>query len=361
MRRALRASAVIAAAGAALALASPALAKVRHVHPGESIQAAIRAAHPGDTIKVAAGVYHQNLTITKSHLTLLGAGSGPNGTILRPRRHHPLPSRCNSRNGGQVFVNGICGAGEFDPVTGAPTDPIVGTTVRGFRVNGFSSSGVAFFNDAHTTLARLRAIGNDDYGIAAFVNDHIRVAYSAASGSGEAGFSIGDSPDAESVVTHNTARGNLFGFFFRDSRHGLFGRNIATGNCVGIMAMDTGSPGAAGDVEIRLNHVFHNQKACPPADSPALSGVGIMLLGTARANVWGNHVRRNLPTGPSFVTGGIVVHSAGVVAGADPTDNLVTRNVVHDNLSRDLKYDGTGSGNTFPDNDCGSSHPAGLC
>jgi len=50
-----------------------------------------------------------------------------------------------------------------------------------------------------------------------------------------------------------------------------------------------------------------------------------------------------------------------IVGGADPTSNIVTNNFVHGNLSTDLKYDGTGSGNTFPGNDCGTSHPAGLC
>ena len=87
MRRVLRVSAVAAAAVGVLALASPALATVRHVHPGQSIQAAINASHPGDTIKVAAGVYHQNLTITTSHITLWGAGGGRHGTILRPRKN----------------------------------------------------------------------------------------------------------------------------------------------------------------------------------------------------------------------------------------------------------------------------------
>ena len=76
MRRVLRVTAVAAAAVGVLALASPALATVRHVHPGQSIQAAINASDPGDTVKVAAGVYHQNLTITTTNLTLWGAGGG---------------------------------------------------------------------------------------------------------------------------------------------------------------------------------------------------------------------------------------------------------------------------------------------
>src|SRR6476661_8994857 len=113
MRRVLRVTAVAAAAVGVLALASPALATVRHVHPGQSIQAAINAADPGDTIRVAAGVYHQNLTITTNNITLWGAGRGRDGTILRPRRN-PLDSPCTSRDGSIVSVNGICAVGQCD-------------------------------------------------------------------------------------------------------------------------------------------------------------------------------------------------------------------------------------------------------
>jgi hypothetical protein len=360
MRRTLRLSALAAVALGILVLAAPAFATVRHVHPGQSIQAAINASKPGDTVRVAAGVYHQNLTIATNDITLWGAGGGRHGTVLRPRKH-PLDSPCTSRDGSIVSVNGICGVGQFDPATGDPAAPIDGTTIHGFRVVGFSSSGIIFFNDSNTVISGNRAIGNADYGIAAFLNNHITYTHNVATGSDEAGFYVGDSPDAEAVVTHNTASGNLFGFFFRDSEHGLYAHNFAKGNCVGIMTLDTGSPGAEGFVEIRQNRVFHNQKACPPGEGPALSGIGIFLFGTTHADVWGNRVTKNLPTGPSFVTGGIVVHSAGIVAGADPTDNLVTGNFVHDNLSKDLKYDGTGSGNTFSRNDCGTSHPDGLC
>jgi Right handed beta helix region len=361
MRRAFRTSAVAAAAGAAaLALASPAFATVRHVHPGHSIQAAIDAAHPGDTIKVAAGVYHQNLTITTNDITLWGAGGGRHGTVLRPRKH-PLPSPCTSRDGSLVFVNGICAVGQFDPATGEPGAPIDGTTIHGFRVVGFSATGIQFFNDSHTVVSGNRAVGNAEYGVAAFVNTHITFTNNVASGSEEAGFYIGDSPDAEAVVTHNRATGNLFGFFFRDSQHGRFAHDFAKGNCVGFMALDTGSPGPVGFVEFAQNRAFHNQKACPAGEGPPLSGIGILLFGTTHANVWGNRVTKNLPSGPSFTTGGIVVHSAGIVAGADPTDNVVTRNFVHRNLGKDLRYDGTGSGNTFLDNSCDTSQPAGLC
>ena len=264
MRRVLRVSAVAAAAVGVLALASPALATVRHVHPGQSIQAAINASHPGDTVKVAAGVYHQNLTITTANLTLWGAGGGTHGTILRPRKN-PIASPCTSSDGSAVRVSGICVIGQFDPATGDPSTPIDGTTIHGFRIVGFSDTGILFFNDSHTVVSGNRAIGNAGYGIAAFVNNHITYTHNVASGSEEAGFYVGDSPDAEAVVTHNTATGNLFGFFFRDSEQGLYAHNLAKGNCVGIMTIDTGSPGADGYVEIRQNRSSTTRRHARPA------------------------------------------------------------------------------------------------
>ena len=360
MRRALRVSAAAAAAVGVLALASPAFATVRHVHPGQSIQAAINASHPGDTIKVAAGVYHQNLTIATNHITLWGAGSGRHGTVLKPRKH-PLPSPCTNSNGTAKFVNGICSVGQFDPATGDPGAPIDGTTIHGFRVVGFSSTGIIFFNDAHTVVSGNRAIGNADYGIAAFVNNHITYTHNVATGSEEAGFYIGDSPDAEAVVTHNVAKGNLFGFFFRDSQHGLFAHDFTKGNCVGIMTLDTGGarrrglrrdraepdlpqpeglPGRRGPAPVRRRHLAlrddSRQRVGKPGDEePA---VRPELHNRRHRRSLGRHRRRGRPD-----------------------LNVVTQNFVHDNLSKDLKYDGTGSGNTFPNNDCGTSHPGGLC
>ena len=248
MRRVLRVSAVAVAAVGVLALAAPAFATVRHVHPGQSIQAAINASHPGDTIKVAAGVYHQNLTITTNDITLWGAGGGRHGTILRRQLPAGQPVHELGRN--TVFVSGICSVGQFDPATGDPAAPIMGPRSTASGSSGFSSTGIIFFNGTRTPSSRgNRAIGNADYGIAAFVNDHITYTHNVATGVEEAAFYVGDSPDAKrAVVTHNVATGNLFGFFFRDRKHGLFAHNFTNGTGVGIMTLDTGSPGAEGFV-----------------------------------------------------------------------------------------------------------------
>ena len=356
-----RGLAVGIAAGAWLALAGIAQANVIHVHPGQSIQAAVNAANPGDTIKVAAGVYHDNVTITDSHITLVGAGSGRHGTILRPRVH-PRQSPCNDTgSGGQIVsVNGICAVGSFDQ-TGAPAAPIVGTRISGLRVVGFSSTGIILFNAEHSTIAGNSAIGNTEYGMAGFLQHGIVFRGNHAAGGDEAGFYVGDSPDARAVMTRNTAVGAEFGFFFRDSEHGSITKNRSHGNCVGVMALDTGEPGADGFVRIAHNRVFHNRKACPAAEGPPLSGVGILLLGTTHGHVSGNRVTRNRPSGPTFTSGGIVLLSASAVGGAAPTNDVITGNFIHRNRTKDLRYDGSGSGNVLTGNDCGTSSPAGLC
>src|SRR5256714_15363901 len=55
--------------------ALPATAATRTVHSGQSIQAAIDAASPGDTIFVRPGTYHENLSITKDRITIIGFGA----------------------------------------------------------------------------------------------------------------------------------------------------------------------------------------------------------------------------------------------------------------------------------------------
>ena len=101
-------------------------------------------------------------------------------------------------------MSGICSVGQFDPATGNPGAPITGTTIHGFRVVGFTDTGILFFNDARTVVSGNRAIGNGGYGIAAFVNSHIAYTHNVATGSEEAGFYIGDSPGAEAVVRFHT-------------------------------------------------------------------------------------------------------------------------------------------------------------
>ena len=44
-----------------------------------------------------------------------------------------------------------------------------------------------------------------------------------------------------------------------------------------------------------------------------------------------------------------------------PLDNTIRNNTAFNNAPFDILYDQSGSGNTFPNNNCGVSHPAYIC
>jgi hypothetical protein len=112
------------------------------------------------------------------------------------------------------------------------------------------------------------------------------------------------------------------------------------------------------------NTASHNNLACGPEEgggAPALSGIGITLFGASESVLLGNRANNNRPSGPSVFSGGIVVASSVIAGGADPANDQVRRNHAHGNSPRDILYDGTGSGNTFTGNDCGTSSPSLIC
>src|SRR5437763_334037 len=352
---------------ALLVLAAPAGAGIREVQPGESIQAAIDAAHPGDTIRVAAGVFHQNLTITTDRITLRGEGASDAGTVLTPGAT-PTPSVCTDPSSGAV--NGICVAGEVDPQTGEPGRPVKGVTIKGFLVDGFSGSGVFAFVAQDLSVKRTAARNNKGYGISGFQLSEVRFKDSVARDNGEPGFYIGDSPDADAAVLGNVATHNGagseegFGFFLRDSSEGVVKANVASDNCVGFVFVDTGeNPDPVHDWTAKHNFAFGNNQACPSGaeGGPATSGTGILLGGTHEVTVKRNGVFNNAPTVASDLSGGIVVASTTAIGGADPTDNVVKKNLARGNSPADIVWDGSGQGNVFEENLCDTSNPAGLC
>jgi parallel beta-helix repeat protein len=348
-----------------LGTAPVASATVFHVHPGESIQAAIDAASPGDTIKVARGVFHENLTITTNGITLRGRGPNQQGTVLMPAAT-PTPSPCASEEGGEVLVDGICIAGAFDPETGELGDPVVGTTVEGILVDGFSGFGVILLNAEHSTVADVQARNNEGYGISGFVLSGIKLLHNWAHDNVEPGFYVGDSPHANARIIGNRADHNQIGIFLRDSSHGVVRQNKIHDNCAGIIVLETGAPDPAGHYRLKNNVVRRNTQACegdPEEGEPGLSGIGIALAGADGVLVKHNQVRGNKPTGDSLVSGGIVVFSTAdpSIGGDDPNDNRIVGNSLHNNDPFDILWDGTGVGNLFQRNSCNTSDPSSIC
>jgi hypothetical protein len=336
------------------------------VHPGQSIQAAVNAASPGDTIVVQAGVYHENVTIQKNNLTLLGAGIGK--TVLEPGRV-PTESICSSTNPeGGNFVEGICVVGQFNQ-DGSFGAPVKGTTIQGFTVAHFSDFGVLLLNANDSTVSRSEARNNVSYGISGFVLSGVRYLWNVSHDNGDPGFYIGDSPAANAWVVGNTSYRNGvggaegFGFLLRDSSMGTLSQNMAWGNCAGIVFADTGeNPAPESNWTATENKVWANNGACPGGGGPPpTSGIGIALLGTHHVVLSHNTVTGNHPTGPSIPSAGITVLSSKGIGGADPTDNQIDHNTLSNNAPFDVFWDGSGSGNTFTANICSISQPSWIC
>jgi len=136
--------------------------------------------------------------------------------------------------------------------------------------------------------------------------------------------------------------------------------NRATRNCQGVLVLDDGQQGGAGNAVIQGNSVFRNNKSCPAnEEAPPLQGGGILLVGATQTKVLSNSVKGN--RGAQFNSGGIVVVSAAPFHGSDPQFDTIARNTAFRDQPADLRWDGSGSSITFVGNHCKTSIPAGNC
>lgn len=327
------------------------------VHPGKGtpIQNAVNRAHAGDTIRVRPGHYTENVVVTKA-LKILGSGSGTHGSVLTP----PKKAGKDACEG----EAGFCVVGRTDKAGKKVLSRVSHVTVSGFRIKGFKGSAVFGQATDDLRIAHIRALNNGEYGVASFLGTRTAMVYNTATGSGEAGVYLGDSPHARGWVAHNVARDNTIGVFLRDSTDVTAEANTATGNCAGIIALHTGEGATAGGhYTLRGNTANRNSKACK-ADTeegrPAISGLGIALAGVHGVLVTHNTADGNRRTGPSLASGGIAVFSTKALGGANPRDNRVERNEALDNRPNDLFWDRSGKNNLFRNNKHRTSSPAGL-
>ncbi len=339
-------------AGAFVAQAAPASAATFTVSPGQSIQAALNAAPAGSTVVVRPGTYRENVWITKNNVKLQGT---PGKTILEPTGNAPTGPCAfpGGQNGdGPLENSGICVIGNFDFETFTLISPVKGARVTGFTVRDFPSQGLFLIGGQNTTVQNNTFMNNGAYGVFANTSTGTVIQANTASGSGEAGIYVGDSPNANATIQANTVYNNGFGLFIRSASHGSIVANNAHDNCLGILFLE--APDAATNWVTSSNQVNHNNNACPAGDdAPPVSGGGIVVLGGHKIIIQANVVNDNQPSGPSFVSGGIVL-----IAGS--SGNTVAANKAHGNVPADLIDDAAGS-NTYTANSCGASIPPGLC
>lgn len=355
-------SAAYAAAPLTPASAAATATAARHsvvivVSPGDSIQAAVDRARPGDTVLVRAGVYHQDVLIRVSGITLRGSGNSRHGTVLLPPVH-PRRDFCNATFG----PTGVCVLARELTATGGVRRLVRNDTVTGLHIARFAGNGLFGYGTSGLTVTHVTAVRDGAYGISRFRSTKTLFAHDTAIGNDEAGFYVGDSPRADTLVTDDHAFGNQFGVFIRHARRVSVSRNLLAGNCQGILVLDDGQHGGAGSSVIEHNTVRHNNKFCPKhGETPVnLQGGGILLLGATRMLVSHNLVTGN--RGHLLNSGGIVVASAAALThGGNPRKVLVSRNTALGNQPADLIWDGTGHQIAFVRNRCRTSLPPGLC
>ena len=286
------------------------------VGPGQSIQAAVDAAEPGDTIRVF-GTHRENVAIQTDGLTLRGVGA----VIVPPPT--PVVHACFDPTMVGEAVHGICVIGDVDFVTGEVTRYVEGVTVQGFTIRDFVGSGVAVVAARDSAVVGNLLRDNTDAGInvSSALGTHLR---------------------------DNRIAGSRFGVTVAAASGGTIVASSMRENCVGVALI--------GPEAFRLvaNDIGRNRKACPAdAEVPALSGIGVAVVGAADNVITANLITGNVPTGDTTFSGGVVL-----IEGA--AGNLVTGNVILRN-DPDVLWDETGAGNVFRRNVCRTSAPAALC
>jgi len=346
------ASAVLVSAGILVLPATTSGAASATVRPGQSIQAAINAAAPGATIDIKEGTYAENLEISKA-VTL----EADDVTLVPPAT--PSNSLCNQPGA----VTGICIHGELD-ANFNPVSLVDGVRLEGIEVKGFSGDGVFAVATKHLDVRDAEFASNGGYGIFALHSESVHYHDNKSHDNGDAGFYVGESPHANVRIDGNRSyRNTAEGILFRDSMGGKIHDNKLYGNCVGLFLLDTGAPGAGGNVSVADNRVQANNLACPASeDAPPFSGIGIAIGGDTGTHLYDNRVSDHNPGGPSALpTGGIVMIDTTGFGGTVPTNNRVNDNRLKHNAPVDIFSDGSGSGNTFHENRCKTSTPGGLC
>jgi Periplasmic copper-binding protein (NosD) len=340
-----------------LTLVSPtsAIANTHLVHPGDSIQAAVDAASPGDTIIVRAGTYHESVKIQIDGLTLRAEGS----VTLKPLKHSDgecyLPGH----------VAGFCVVpADFDPSVGSYTKRVRDVTITGFHIVGFDD-GVFGFGTENLKVSHVVAINNIDYGVASFDGIATRFTENSTSGSQDAGIYVGDSVEANAVVTNNRSWNNALGILIRHSHKVVLSHNKVWGNCLGVFLLSDIEAGGSGHITMQHNKVRANNNVCPDFEGflPTLGGGGIVLAGSQRDIIFHNVVTDN--RGNTLFSGGIVLIT-NTLPNPDGSfdvskDNLVALNGLSGNVPADIVTDAASTLNVFVRNRCDTSISDGLC
>src|SRR5215207_6515269 len=130
--------------------------------------------------------------------------------------------------------------------------------------------------------------------------------------SGESGIVIfaPERTNNDAKVVGNNISGGAWGMYVGDvTKRGSIAGNTIRNNCAGMFFEADQFKEHVGGFEVRGNTVEDNTRSCRAAKFDRnVSGIGIALLGAASGmEVTGNHLSGNVPSGPTRISGGVVV------------------------------------------------------
>ena len=144
-------------------------------------------------------MYHESLQITTDGITLRGGGSDDASAVLEPPALPPN-NACTAASGGQM--NGVCVRGQLTPDFQV-IKPVAGVSISRLRIPGFPATGIIGFGTDKLSVTHVTALNDGGYGIARFLSTSSRMVDNRTAGNEEAGLYVGDSPNADTVVSGN--------------------------------------------------------------------------------------------------------------------------------------------------------------
>jgi hypothetical protein len=330
------------------------------VKPGQSIQKAIDGAKRGDKIIVEAGEYHEQLTITKDGIKLIGHGA----ILLPPKEGYktnfctglsksfepPLGDNTDTEAGICIYGKGF----ELLPyeralqhrkikTVGEYIDHVV---VRGFEIRNFTGENIALIGGRNTYIAHNKLLDGAQYGFLTVGSTGTKAEKNIVTSSTLSFIALCMDDKADAVFKDNNVS-NYYIAFCTQTPGGLIKRNTATNVCFGPF-VDPGIIGA----RVIENTISNRSVYCPPD----FGGVGIAVLGAVNTLV-----ERNVFENFSYNGTGLGVYvSDDPVSGAKAQGNLFRKNVLRGN-DLDIFNNATATDNVFSGNECAASLPVGLC
>lgn len=311
----------------------------------KTIQKAVDAAKAGDVVLVSPGIYREQVTVTKSDITIRGLDR--NRTIVDGEFTRPMGFLVQDAD--NVVIENI--------------------TARYTTLNNFYWTGVDGFRGSFLT-----SYNSGDYGIYSFDSKHGVFEDSWASGSLDSGFYIGQCKPCHQVIQR--VKASLSGLGYSGTNAG--GDLVLTdsewfdnfGGGITPNTLDSEENPPQVDIVITNNYVHGNHNLGAPYKDPAFAsvyGVGIADMGGDKNIIENNRVEDH----EYF---GILVQPIPGIGSADepipinPTgnvyrgyDNKVRNNAVSGSGLADLAMGApAGTGNCFEGNTFGTSLPAAI-